>query len=88
MINPTPAPGPTTMLSPQYRHQPVIFSADQNQVDVGGHKLTAADHEAGRCGTCAFKDGFGCSLWRDDSETNCQPDQREDGRSIIWVSAT
>lgn len=74
-------------MSPQYRHKTVEFSQTENHVDVGGHKFKAVDHEAGKCGTCAFKDGFGCSLWRDDSETNCQPAQRKDGRSVIWVKA-
>lgn len=67
--------------------QPVSMADDEQSVTVGGHKFVAQVGEPGRCLGCAFPDGFGCALWREDQSPRCQSKDRRDGVGIVWVPA-
>lgn len=59
-------------------------------VEVGGHKYHAVESSIpGKCGDCAFKNGFGCILAevKGDALSYCSGKHRPDGKHLTFVPA-
>ena len=75
---------------------PVVFSEDENEVVLGGHRYKAVPNDTGKCMNCVFKLKFGCDLadavYRQNGSgdahgSRCIDYTREDGKGVIWVLA-
>lgn len=58
-------------------------------IEIRGHKYRAVDAEPGKCGDCAFKNGFGCILAevKGDALSYCSGKHRPDGKDMNFVPA-
>lgn len=60
------------------------------EIEINGHKYRAVESTTpGKCGTCAFKDGFGCALAQAtrDALPYCSGKHRPDGKFVTFVPA-
>lgn len=68
------------------QYQEVVFQDDEQKVTIGAERLQAVDGNPGMCLGCHMKNGWSCDIWRDDVKgSRCQPTERKDGRSVVWV---
>lgn len=59
------------------------------KIEVNGRKYRAVESlEPGKCGSCAFKKGFGCLLAevKGDALSYCSGKHRLDGKSVQFVT--
>lgn len=60
------------------------------EIEVRGHKYRAVEAaEPGRCGNCAFKNGFGCTLAevKGNALSFCSGEHRPDGKYMNFLPA-
>lgn len=61
-----------------------------NEIEIDGHKYAAVESPApGKCGNCAFKEGFGCKLAErtGNALAHCSGKHRPDGKDVNFVPA-
>lgn len=59
-------------------------------IEIRGHKYRAIESATpGTCGSCAFKNGFGCLLTEvtGNALSHCSGEHRPDGKSVNFVLA-
>lgn len=61
-----------------------------DEIEIDGHKYVAVESpEPGKCGNCAFKEGFGCKLAErtGNALAYCSGKHRSDGQDMNFVPA-